>query len=159
LLVKHDLTKKLTGTKQTMIQVDFYVLNGRSTETERFACQLAEKAFKKGHKIHIHTADNNQTERMDKLLWTYNDLSFLPHVTMNHELQAETPIHISHTQDNALISDVLINLRSEVPVFYRQFDRVAELVSANAQQRESARNRYREYKQQGCAVTSHEINR
>lgn len=143
-----------------MTQIDFYILNGAlGTETEKFACQLAEKAFKKGHKIHIHTADNLQTERMDKLLWTYSDLSFLPHVIMDHELQAETPINISHVLDKALISDVLINLRSEVPVFYRQFDRVAELVSTNIEQRDAARIRYREYQQQGCLVTSHEINR
>jgi len=143
-----------------MTQVDFYILNKtQEKETEQFACLLAEKAFRKGHKIHIHTTDNNQTERMDRLLWTYNDQSFLPHVTMNHELQAETPINISHDQDKAFFSDVLINLRTEVPRFYKQFDRVAELVSANAQQRETARHRYREYQQQGCAVTSHEINR
>ena len=143
-----------------MTQVDFYILNKtQENETEQFACLLAEKAFRKGHKIHIHTTDNNQTERMDRLLWTYNDQSFLPHVTMNHELQAETPINISHDQDKAFFSDVLINLRAEVPAFYKQFDRVAELVPANAQKRETARHRYREYQQQGCTVTSHEINR
>ena len=143
-----------------MTQVDFYILNhAQGMETERFACQLAEKAFKKGHKIHIHTADNHQTERMNKLLWTYNDQSFLPHVIMDHELQAETPIHVSHNQDKAFISDVLINLRLEIAVFYKQFDRIAELVSADDQQRQAARGRYREYQQQGCEVSSHEINR
>lgn len=143
-----------------MTQVDFYILNNaQDAETEQFACFLAEKAYKKGHKIHIHTADNSQTERMDKLLWTFNDQSFLPHVTMNHELQAETPINISHNQDKAFISDVLINLRSEVPVFYKQFDRIAELVSTDTQKRQAARSRYREYQQQGYNVTSHEINR
>ena len=143
-----------------MTQVDFYILNKTlEKDTEQFACLLAEKAFRKGHKIHIHTADNLQTERMDRLLWTYNDQSFLPHVTMGHELQTETPINISHDQDKALFSDVLINLRTEVPSFYKQFDRVAELVSANTEQRDAARHRYREYQQQGCKVTSHEINR
>ena len=143
-----------------MTQVDFYILNtAHERDIEQFACLLAEKAFKKGHKIHIHTADNSQTERMDRLLWTYNDQSFLPHVTMDHELQGETPINISHNQDKAFITDVLINLRNEVPTFYKQFDRVAELVSANTKQRDSARIRYREYQQQGYEVTSHEINR
>jgi len=143
-----------------MTQIDFYILNESNfTQTERFACLLAEKAFKKGHKIHIHTADNLQTERMDKLLWTYNDQSFLPHVTMDHELHAETPINVSHNEEKAFISDVLINLRSEIPIFYQQFDRVAELVSANSQQRQAARSRYREYQEQGCTVTSHDIGR
>ena len=143
-----------------MTQVDFYILNkALQKETEHFACLLAEKAFKKGHKIHIYTADNSQTERMDRLLWTYNDQSFLPHVTMDNELQADTPINISHNQDKAFFSDVLINLRTEVPAFYQQFERIAELVSANSENKDAARHRYREYQQQGCKVTSHEINR
>jgi len=140
-----------------MTQVDFYILN--TTQTEQFACILVEKVFKQGHKIHIHTTDNVQTERMDNLLWTYSDQSFLPHVVMGDALQADTPINVSHDQDNALISDVLVNLRPDIPLFYRQFTRVAELVSANPQHRQAARIRYREYQQQGCKVVSHEINR
>jgi len=140
-----------------MTQVDFYILN--STQTEQFTCVFVEKVFKQGHKIHIHTIDDMQTKRMDKLLWTYNDQSFLPHIVLGDELQAETPINISHNQDSALISDVLVNLRPEVSLFYKQFDRVAELVSAAPLHRQAARVRYREYKQQGCTVVSHEINR
>jgi len=145
-------------TNQT--QIDFYILNRHQlTELEQFTCLLTEKAFKKGHKIHINTADNQQTKRMDSLLWTYNDQSFLPHVTLENELSAKTPINISHENDKALITDVLINLRQEVPSFYKQFNRVAEIVSADQQDRQAARNRYREYQQQGCLVTSHEVNR
>jgi len=157
-----------------MTQVDFYILN--NTKVEQFACLLTEKAFKKGHKVHLLTTDENQTARMDKLLWTYNDQSFLPHVAINddshtsehesqhtpqhksqHELQKETPIHISHDDQNALLSDVLINLRSEIPSFYQQFNRIAELVSSDERQRQAARVQYREYQQRGCTVASHQI--
>lgn len=151
-----------------MTQVDFYILN--NTKVEQFACLLTEKAFKKGHKIHLLTIDENQTARMDKLLWTYNDQSFLPHIAVNedsndpqHEaqqtLQKETPIHISHDDQSALLSDVLINFRSETPSFYQQFNRVAELVSNDERQRQAARIQYREYQQRGCTVASHQINR
>ena len=143
-----------------MTQVDFYVLKDAPlAKVEQFICQLTEKAFKKGHKIHIHTADNLQTERMDGLMWTFNDLSFLPHVKMNDEKAEETPIHISHDQDKTLINDVLINLKSEVPVIYEQFARVVEIVSGDAQQQQSARQRYRYYQQRGCTVNSHEVSR
>jgi len=143
-----------------MTQVDFYVLkNTPLARVEHFVCQLAEKAFKKGHKIHIHTADNLQTERMDTLMWTYSDLSFLPHAKANETQASETPIHISHDPDKASISDVLINLKSEVPVFYEQFERVAEIVSGDQQQQKAARQRYRHYQQRGCTVNSHDVNR
>ncbi|HFE37131.1 MAG TPA: DNA polymerase III subunit chi [Gammaproteobacteria bacterium] len=140
-----------------MTQVDFYILN--KTQPEQFSCLLVEKILKQGHKVHILTSDNQQSERMDNLMWTYNDQSFLPHVLMDDPLQAETPINISHNPETALISDVLVNLTPKVPLFYKQFERVAELVSSNPQQRQAARGRYREYQQQGCTVVSHEINR
>lgn len=143
-----------------MTQVDFYILkNAPLNKTEHFVCQLTEKAFKKGHKVHIHTADTLQTERMDTLMWTYNDLSFLPHALADSEQAAETPIHISHNPDNASINDVLINLKSEVPVFYEQFQRVVEIVSGDGQQQQAARQRYRHYQQRGCTVNSHEVTR
>ncbi len=143
-----------------MTQVDFYILkNAPLNKAELFVCQLTEKAFKKGHKIHIHTADNHQTERMDSLMWTYNDLSFLPHNKINDEQAAETPIHISHNSEKASINDVLINLKPEIPVFYEQFERVAEIVTNDPQQQQAARQRYRHYQQRGCTVNSHEVTR
>jgi len=143
-----------------MTQVDFYILKDMPlAKAEHFVCQLAEKAFKKGHKIHIHTADNLQTERMDTLMWTYNELSFLPHAIADSAEAAETPIHISHNPDKASITDVLINLKSEAPMFYEQFARVAEIVTSDSQQQQAARQRYRFYQQRGCIVNSHEVNR
>ncbi|MDH3327030.1 MAG: DNA polymerase III subunit chi [Gammaproteobacteria bacterium] len=143
-----------------MTQVDFYILkNAPPAKAEHFVCQLAEKAFKKGHKIHIHTADNLQTERMDTLMWTYKDLSFLPHAIADSEEATQTPIHISHNSDRASIKDVLINLKSEIPVFYEQFERVAEIVTGDPQQQQAARQRYRQYQQRGCTVISHEVSR
>ncbi len=143
-----------------MSQVNFYILN--TVSIEQFTCQLVEKVFQKGHEIHIFTKDSQQTERLDQLLWTYDEQSFLPHVAAtenNTDLQRDTPVTISHHAEHALTSDVLINLRAEIPAFYPQFNRVAELVSADPQQRQTARVRYKQYQQQGNAVTSHEINR
>jgi len=143
-----------------MTQVDFYVLkNAQQTNAELFVCRLAEKAFKKGHAIHVQTNSAEQSERIDKLMWSYNDLSFLPHVKIDDDLQQDTPIHISHSNENASITDVLINLKSEVPMFFTQFNRVAEIVSADPQQKQLARQRYRHYKNSGIDVTSHDVNR
>ena len=143
-----------------MNQVDFYILNNDSaTNIELFVCRLAEKAFKKGHKIHILTANRQQQDKVDQLMWTFNDQSFLPHVISGDELSADTPIHISHDLENVVIRDVLINLKPEVPASYEQFDRIAEIVASNSEQRQAARLRYREYQRKGCAVASHEVNR
>lgn len=143
-----------------MTQVDFYILNDASLPSlENYACKLTEKAFKKGHKIHILTADQEQSERIDKLLWTFNDQSFVPHVFLGHALADETPVHIGHEADKVSIKDVLINLQTELPKDFAKFARIAELVSGDAPTRQSARLRYREYQRQQCQVATHEVNR
>ena len=143
-----------------MTQVDFYILNNASLHNlELYACKLAEKAFKKGHKLHILTADNDQSERIDKLLWTFSDQSFVPHVLTGQPLAEQTPIHIGHEPEKVSIEDVLMNLRNELPKDFTKFVRIAELVSEDAQARQSARLRYREYQRQQCQVATHEVNR
>jgi len=143
-----------------MTQVDFYILNNASLAgVEQYICKLTEKAFKKGHKIHILTADQNQSERLNKLLWTFSDTSFLPHAFSADKLAADTPIHLSHRQNDVSINDVLINLQPELPENFERFSRIAEVVSGDEQQRQSARLRYREYQKHQCQVATHEVNR
>lgn len=142
-----------------MTQVDFYILNSTNQgHLERFTCKLAEKAYKKGHSIHILTADSQQTERLDKLLWVYDEKSFIPHVVSGDKLADKTPIHIGSEIDKVSLFDVLINLQSTLPTKIAEFERIAEIVSGDSQQRQAARTRYREYQQQDCKVVTHEVN-
>ena len=62
-----------------MAQVDFYIL-GRADEHSRLilACKLAEKAWRLENSIHIHTMSRADAERLDELLWTFRDGSFVP---------------------------------------------------------------------------------
>jgi DNA polymerase-3 subunit chi len=143
-----------------MTQVDFYILKNASLSgLEQYTCKLTEKAFKKGHKIHILTVNQDQSERLNKLLWTFSETSFLPHVLNNDKLANETPIHLGHRATDVSINDVLINLQSELPENFERFSRIAELVSGDEQQRQSARLRYREYQKHQCRVATHEVNR
>ena len=143
-----------------MTQVDFYILKSASQNSlELFTCKLTEKAFKKGHKIHILTTDLDQSERLNKLLWTFDDGSFIPHVLSQDDLADQTPIHIGHEVNKVSIKDVLINLQPVLPDQFAEFSRIAELVSGDTQQRQSARLRYREYQQRQCQVATHEVNR
>jgi len=148
-----------------MTQVDFYILKHAPLEqAEIFICQLTEKIFNKGHRILIHTADKDQEERLDKLLWSFDDTSFIPHIATSNvncsdETVLKTPIHLSFKSDQTSIDDVLINLKSETPDCYQQFARIAEVVINDEEQQHAARQRYRFYQQQGCTVNSHEVNR
>ncbi len=64
-----------------MTRVDFYVLpNVRREGRMVLACKIAEKAVTSDHRIFVHAADATQARRLDDLMWTFRDGSFLPHV-------------------------------------------------------------------------------
>ncbi len=138
-----------------MTHVDFYILaDDQPRERERLACRLAEKVYKLGHRLYIHTTGPAHTQLLDELLWTFRAGSFVP-----HELDAgeAAPVHIGHDPDNPVPADVLINLDTEVPLFFSQYERVAEIVDQDPAVRQAGRSRYRFYRDRGYTLKTHEI--
>ncbi|MEA2080825.1 MAG: DNA polymerase III subunit chi, partial [Pseudomonadota bacterium] len=63
-----------------MTQVDFYLLQDDSAQNRiSFACRLADKAYRLGNRVFIHTESAEQSRRLDDLLWTFQQNSFVPH--------------------------------------------------------------------------------
>ena len=121
-------------------------------------CRLAEKIYHKGHSILLHTDDLRQAGMVDDLLWTWKQGSFIPHEIQQDQNNPDSPIIINHSPDlETDMHDVLINMGSEVPLFFSQFDRVTEIVDQQEQTRQSARQRYRFYQDRGYPLESHEI--
>jgi len=52
---------------------------------------------------------------------------------------------------------VLINLAGDVPEFFSRYQRVAEVVDANATRREQSRERYRFYRDRGYKLNTHQV--
>ena len=66
-----------------MTRIDFYSLEDGS-RGDRFllTCRLAERIYHRDQdpiRIHIRVTDPSQAEHLDRLLWTFDDQSFLPH--------------------------------------------------------------------------------
>ena len=141
-----------------MTQVDFYVLPGDSIENRlHFACRLTDKAYRLGHRVFIHTESAQQTRLLDDLLWTFQQNSFIPHSVYQDAAEAPAPVLLAHDAEPDASSQVLINLAAEVPLFFSRFERVAELVDADAKVRRSGRSRYSFYKERGYPLKTHEI--
>ncbi len=141
-----------------MTRIDFYLLQDAQPAAQtQFTCRLTEKAFKQGHQVYINTASGPQLKQLDDLLWTFRDGSFLPHGI--YEATAETihPVLLGHAVEPEGPSDVLVNLSNDVPPFFSRFNRVAELVGGNEEQRQSARERYRFYKDRGYHLDTHNL--
>ena len=122
-----------------------------------FACKLVDKAYQLKHTIYIHTANQPQAQQLDDLLWTFNQGSFLPHSLNSAEHSAAEPIVIGYPQQATTFHDVLINLNEEVPAFFSQFERVAEIVCGDDNMRNQARQRYKFYRDRGYSLNTHNI--
>ncbi|MEM7304231.1 MAG: DNA polymerase III subunit chi [Pseudomonadota bacterium] len=143
-----------------MTQIDFYVVEDSAHDAWlRYACRLIEKAYTMGMHIHVNTADESMTLQMDDLLWTFRDRSFIPHqqTCEQNELCAVTLNHEAPKDSEKDTREVLVNLSSEVPENYQKYTRIVEIFASNDVMKQSARNRYKFYKNNGEEPTHHQV--
>jgi DNA polymerase-3 subunit chi len=81
---------------------------------EKVLPRLIEGIVKKEHRI-LLVVDTEELKKWDDLLWTYAQLSFLPHYMKGDQGIDDTKIYITDSiEDNANNADVLIWLRGEL---------------------------------------------
>jgi len=144
-----------------MTRVDFYVLeDGTEQARERFACRLVDKAWRLNHTVFVNTASPAEADRLDELMWTFSDGSFLPHILdapgIDAELAAATPVRVG-AGEPTFEAELLVNLDGAVPLFFSRFERVAEIVGGDDAQRALGRERFRFYRDRGYALETHRI--
>ena len=142
-----------------MSRVDFYILATTGEPSRhKFACRLAEKAYRLKHTVHIHTANRQQAEVLDELLWTFRDGSFVPHEVLDMPgRRISAPVTIGFEETGIGEQDLLINLTDEVPEMAASFPRVAELVTSDEQSRQLSRKRFVRYRELGAELETHNI--
>ena len=140
-----------------MTRIDFYVLGEQSRkDPERLVCTLAGKAFASGRKVYIHGSDPGRIRHLDELLWTFRDVSFLPHGLLG-EAGPEVPVLLGCEGQPPGHHEVLINHSDEVPEFFSSFERLLEIVGGDPEQRHRARERFRFYRDRGYPLNTHEV--
>ena len=107
-------------------------------------------------RIHIQLSDPVLAEHLDRLLWTYDDQSFLPHGRLGQTDPELTPILIGATPlDNQ--DQVLINLDPDVPPGFSRFERLCEPLDLDPTVTAAGRERYRYYRDRGYPLHHHQI--
>lgn len=142
-----------------MTDIDFYIVSApHGQEREKFACRLTEKIYRLGHRIHIHTDSADHAARLDDLLWTYRDGSFVPHgLQQNADDDLQFPVVIGHDGEPGDSAEILINLARDVPLFFSRFERVAEIITDDESQKTAGRERFRFYRDRGYPLKTHSI--
>ena len=139
-----------------MPRVDFYILkNGNSVE--QFACSISNKVLKSGHRIHINTENDAATSKFDDLLWTFRDISFLPHEIYQRGSIPISSITLSHEHTYPEAVEVIINMADTIPANIDHFERIVEIVGGSEERKNLARQRYRDYKALGFEIHDHQI--
>ncbi|WP_018231977.1 DNA polymerase III subunit chi [Thioalkalivibrio thiocyanodenitrificans] len=139
-----------------MTRIDFYVLDDEDPgERLRMACRIIQKAFGLGHRIHVHTGSAGLSGQLDEALWTFRDISFIPHEVEGSD--PDCPVQICHDREPDTAGEILVNLDSRVPLFFSRFERVAEIVNQEPTVRDAGRERYRFYRDRGYDLTHHRL--
>lgn len=133
-----------------MKRIDFYILPDADEATRlTYACRLAAKAWRAGHRIYLHCRDERQCAALDERLWSFAAASFVPHQPAS--AGPDAPLLLACGADAGGAQDLLINLDSRVPAFFERFARIAEVVNQDPQTRQALRDSYRFYRQRGYA--------
>lgn len=143
-----------------MTTIDFYILkSNKAPQHDLFACKLTEKIYKSGHSLFINTRDQQQNQHFDNMLWTFRDLSFIPHSLINPNQECNDPVRLAYNinPDEQHACEVLLNLADQVPTFFSSFPRVAEIVGQNGDQKKFARERFKFYRDRGYKINTHEL--
>lgn len=140
------------------MEITFYVLADTAPEKRlNTACRIIEKAFQQKHQIYVHAASQAEAEQLDELLWSFRADSFIPHHLVGDGPTPPPPVRIGWQQIPPEARDLLVNLNASAPDQPQRFRRIVEIVGGDEPMREAARQHWRQYKQQGYPVTSHNI--
>ena len=142
-----------------MARVDFYVLSATGEPSRwQFACRLTEKAWRQNNTVHLQAADRGAAEKLDELLWTWREGSFVPRGISGSDTKQQPPVVIGFAAEHLCNRcDLLINLCDELPDDIGAFPRVAEIVTSDDEQRRQSRARYARYREQGHTLDTHKL--
>ena len=124
-----------------------------------YACRLLRKASATGARLTV-VADVATLQRLDAELWAVGATDFVSHCSSQapESMQARSAVLLTRQLGAADASrQVLVNLGAEVPEGFADFARVIEIVSADEDDRQSGRQRWKQYSQQGYTITRHDL--
>jgi len=146
---------------QSAPAVTFYLTGDNYRDGRlRLACRLAETAYRHGHKVYIHAPNQRVAEDLDRLLWTFQDGSFVPHKVTGERQDAASddyPVIIGAAEPDESHDDVLIPLLEGVPGYFQRFTRVMEAVDSGATEKQQARARFKAYRDLGIDPETHNL--
>jgi len=105
---------------------------------------------------YIHLDSVASCEQLDDLIWTYNDIGFIPH-NIAPDKEDGVRILLGHDHEPMEDCDFLINLSNAVPDFFPRFARLAEILDQETDVLHAGRERYRFYRDRGYNMDYYQL--
>jgi DNA polymerase-3 subunit chi len=119
-----------------------------------YGCRLLRKAYRRHLKV-VVCGDAERLGRLDTLLWTFEQLEFVPHARLRSgerpdaALLRHTPIWLADAATDWPAADVVVNLGEQPVTDPGRFARIVEIVGSEAAERQAGRARWRHYAAHG----------
>jgi len=137
-----------------MTSIDFYF---NADDRLQVACRLAGKALAQKKRLLVYAPDSDLAQRIDRMLWTWPAIGFVPHCAAGDALAAETPVLIAGDGEAPEGVELLLNLGAESPPHFARFERLLEIVPTDEAERIAGRARFKFYRDRGYAIESHDL--
>ena len=140
-----------------MTEVQFHV---NVTDPVHYACRLLRKALRQGARLAV-TGSAATLAELDRALWVFEADEFLPHAVVGDAgslspAQRRAPVWLVPRAELGADRPVLVNLGAELAAGFEGYQRLIEIVSADDEDREAGRARWRQYQARGYTPAKHE---
>jgi DNA polymerase-3 subunit chi len=139
-----------------MTRIDFYF---NADSKLQVACQLAAKALQQRLRVLVFAPDESVARSIDRMLWTFQALAFVPHCLTSDVLAQDTPILIARDAEAPPHDEVMLNLDAQTPPSFSRFRRLIEVVGMEEDDKQAGRERFRFYRDRGYEIGRHDLAR
>lgn len=126
-----------------------------------YALRLLRKAYRASAQV-VVIGPTPVLDELDRSLWCFEPLEFIPHLRLRRGQNAEarlqgTPLWLADEARDAPRRQVLVNLGTGLATGFESFERLIEIVSVDADDREAGRQRWKHYTERGYAIVRHDV--
>jgi DNA polymerase-3 subunit chi len=134
-----------------MPRVTFFEIRGPRWDLA--LCRQVEAAYEAGERVCVWAESEAEARRLDDLLWTFRDESFVPHDLWQGETALDTPVAVGWRPGNPNGAACLVLARGAAPAEAAGFGRVVDFAPVDLPDRlEPARARFRAFRAAGFEV-------
>ena len=135
-----------------MTRIEFYF---NADSKLRTACHLAARALRQRLRVLVYAPEDALALGMEDALGAFPSIRYARCAA--GVAVPDAPVVIARDADTAIHDEVLLNLHDGAPRYFSRFQRLIEIVVRAEEDRQSARERFRFYRDRGYAIRHYDM--